>query len=68
MAQVVGQLGDTLGREVAMTEMFQYPTIRALAEYLEGNGDGGRQAVGVSQERGAGRRDRMRRRRHATSR
>jgi acyl carrier protein len=34
MLQVNGKLREALGREVSMIDMFQYPTVSALAEYL----------------------------------
>jgi amino acid adenylation domain-containing protein len=34
MLQVNGKLREALGREVSMVDMFQYPTVSALAEYL----------------------------------
>ena len=34
MLQVNGKLREALGREVSMVEMFQYPTVSALAEHL----------------------------------
>jgi amino acid adenylation domain-containing protein len=36
MIEVQARLGEALGREVAMVDLFQYPTIAALAEHLEG--------------------------------
>jgi acyl carrier protein len=34
LIQVQGQIGRVLQREVPVTELFQYPTIRALADFL----------------------------------
>jgi amino acid adenylation domain-containing protein len=36
MARVHHRLHETLGREISMVELFQYPTIDALAKYLSG--------------------------------
>jgi hypothetical protein len=41
MAEVRARLGDRLGREVAMVDLFRYPNIRALAAYLDGAGGAG---------------------------
>ena len=34
LVQVQARLRDALGREIAIVEMFQYPTIRAMASHL----------------------------------
>ncbi len=44
MAQVQSQLRDVLQQEVSMVELFQYPTISALAQHLSGESE--RQATG----------------------
>ena len=36
--QVVRQLGEQLGREVPIVELFQYPTVRTLTAHLASNG------------------------------
>ncbi len=36
MARVHHRLNETLGREISMVELFQYPTIDALVKYLSG--------------------------------
>ena len=36
MAQAHNLLRDMLGREISMIELFKYPTISALAKYIEG--------------------------------
>ncbi|HVR08627.1 MAG TPA: phosphopantetheine-binding protein [Thermoanaerobaculia bacterium] len=40
MAQVQGRLQDALGRDVPVTELFRFPTIRSLAARLEGDAAG----------------------------
>ena len=37
LVQMHGALGERLGRTLAVTDLFQYPTIRSLAEYVGGN-------------------------------
>ncbi|HWS53455.1 MAG TPA: amino acid adenylation domain-containing protein, partial [Pyrinomonadaceae bacterium] len=38
LIQAQSKLREALGREVAMVDLFKYPTVRALAAYLEGDG------------------------------
>ena len=72
IGEVNGKLQKLLNRSIPMTAMFQHPTISALADYLAQTVDGSpstsprddeASALSASQERGATRRERMRRRR-----
>ncbi len=66
VARLAERLGEELGRVVSLVDVFQFPTVGALAAHLgAGAGDvasgaeaGGQDEAGA---RGAGRRDRMRR-------
>ena len=40
MVRVRAQIAARLGADVAILDLFRYPTIRALADHLNGNGDG----------------------------
>ena len=44
LVQVQARLRETLGREVPMTVLFQHPTVRALAAWLDGEDDDGARA------------------------
>jgi acyl-CoA synthetase (AMP-forming)/AMP-acid ligase II/NAD(P)-dependent dehydrogenase (short-subunit alcohol dehydrogenase family) len=63
MAQVSAALLAGLDREVSLTEMFQYPTVRSLAEYLSQSPSGPSAELETSQTRGAKRTQKMRARR-----
>ena len=62
-AQALYLLRGRLGRELALTDVFRFPTVRALAQYL-GSGDDGA-AVRASRDRAEARRDILARRRLA---
>lgn len=49
--QVQGRLRRTLGLEPSITDLFRFPTVRALAEFLAASGGGAPAAVQVSAER-----------------
>lgn len=60
------QLKDVVGKELSITDMFRFPTIRSLADYLnqDSNGANGTQtAVEKSADRAASRREAMMQRR-----
>jgi amino acid adenylation domain-containing protein len=56
-------LRRAIGRELRVVELFRYPTVRALAAMVDGNGTGTDTAVERAARRGAARRDRGRQRR-----
>ena len=62
MVRASTRLSEAVGRRVSLVEMFGYPSVRALAEYL---GDGGSSdtAIKQSQDRAQTRREAMQRRR-----
>lgn len=63
MAQVNAELKKVLKKDISVTEMFQYPSIGAVAEYLAKTQDlQPSPALGQSQTRGAERRRKIRRR------
>jgi acyl carrier protein len=53
LARVQAGIQERLGREVAMVDLFRFPTVRTLAAHLEGGEDG----EGESAERGQARAD-----------
>ncbi|MCB8949260.1 MAG: hypothetical protein H6653_14715, partial [Ardenticatenaceae bacterium] len=58
------QLKAIVEKEISITDMFRFPTIRALADYLNEDGDNGTQtAVEQSVDRAASRREAMMQRR-----
>jgi mycobactin peptide synthetase MbtE len=63
MAVVQHRLGEVLGREIPLVDLFRYPNVRALAAYLDGaaGGDG----IGLAAQRAATRRERVRNRRQS---
>ena len=64
MATVNGRIKRELEREIAMTDMFQHPTIRAVAKFLAGEKDERAEAeFAQSEARGARRRERLKKRR-----
>jgi hypothetical protein len=67
IVQVQRQLKQTLGREVAIVDMFRHPTIAALARYLKSDADGLDDAVQKGLDRAAQRRAQLRRRQAAGS-
>lgn len=60
--QVQGRLKRALGRNVSLTDLFRFPTVRALAQFLGGKDDGEAQ-IQVAEDRGRARLDGMDRRR-----
>ncbi|HEX9729017.1 MAG TPA: MupA/Atu3671 family FMN-dependent luciferase-like monooxygenase [Gemmatimonadales bacterium] len=60
--QVQSRLRDATKRDISVTEIFQYPTIRTLAEHLAAEGGNGA-AVLASVDRAAARKESMARRR-----
>jgi acyl carrier protein len=70
VARMQEKLREALGREVSVVDIFQYPTVGALAAHLEPAGAAEEagvakadEAARASAERGAGRREMMQRRR-----
>jgi SAM-dependent methyltransferase/acyl carrier protein len=64
MVRASTRLSEAVGRRVSLVEMFGYPSVRALAEYL-GDGDVGGTAIKQSQDRAQTRREAMQRRRES---
>ncbi len=62
LARVQALLGERLGRELGMVELFQHPTVSALARHLEARGAGA-PALAEAERRAAGRLARLARRR-----
>jgi acyl carrier protein len=60
--RVLGRLREATGRSLAITDMFRFPTVRALARHLAAGTDDG-QAMSESHHRGAARRGMLTRRR-----
>jgi natural product biosynthesis luciferase-like monooxygenase protein len=60
------RLVEAFGREVPITDLFRFPTVRALAEHLGSEGAG--PSLGPARDRGALRRDRIAQRRAARGR
>ncbi|HEX8337891.1 MAG TPA: amino acid adenylation domain-containing protein, partial [Pyrinomonadaceae bacterium] len=63
VVEVQRRLREELGREVSVVEMFQFPTVSALARRLREGAGGGAESVGRGQGRAEARRGMMRRRR-----
>ena len=63
MVQASSRLSTLLGRRVSLVDMFKYPTVRALAEYLGHPEEGDTEAMQTSQGRGQARREAMQKRR-----
>jgi natural product biosynthesis luciferase-like monooxygenase protein len=55
------RLNETLERNLAITDLFRFPTVKSLAEHLSGDGAGG--SLQASQDRAAARRQAMANRR-----
>jgi hypothetical protein len=53
------RLRETFRRDLAITDLFRFPTVRSLASFLGDSGDRRDVALQASAERGAARRDRM---------
>jgi acyl carrier protein len=62
IVQVLAKVRETTGRHLPMTDLFRFPTIRALGAHLASGGDD-EAALEASQDRGAARRERLQRRR-----
>lgn len=56
LVQVHEQLQQRFGREIVLVEIFNHPTVRALASHLEGNGT----AIAAATERAGDRSDKLR--------
>jgi acyl carrier protein len=65
IARMQQALREALGQEVSVVELFQYPSVGALAAHLESRGDTAAPAAEAAQgtERGQSRREMMRRQR-----
>jgi acyl carrier protein len=63
MVALQTRLVDSVGHEIPIIDLFRYPTVRALAAYLGGDGPGSE--LERAERRAALRRERLRRRRHA---
>ncbi|MGH3877996.1 MAG: amino acid adenylation domain-containing protein [Actinophytocola sp.] len=63
VAQVTSRLSDRLGRPVAVTDLFEHPTVEALARHLGGDDTGAAHAA--PDDRAAARRDALARRKRA---
>ena len=64
MVRASTRLSEAVGRRVSLVEMFGYPSVRALAEYL-GDGEAGATKIKQSQDRAQTRREAMQRRRES---
>ena len=62
IVQVLAKVREATGRHLPMTDLFRFPTIRALAAHLASGGDD-EAALEASQDRGAARRELLQRRR-----
>jgi natural product biosynthesis luciferase-like monooxygenase protein len=62
MVRASSRLGEALGHKVSLVDMFEHPTIRALASHLGEGADGDAEALVQSQSRAQTRREAMRRR------
>jgi len=67
LVQVSSKLEKALGREVRIVDLFQYPTVGALAGYLAGHEPSERKRVTESQHRGAQQREVLLRYRRAAT-
>jgi acyl carrier protein len=65
MVQANSRLREALSRNVSLVEMFRFPTVRSLAEHLDGGSEQVAVAMQSSQDRGQTRKDAMQRRREA---
>ncbi|HTR46284.1 MAG TPA: amino acid adenylation domain-containing protein [Verrucomicrobiae bacterium] len=63
MVQVHGQIRRSLDVEISMMDLFRYPTVKSLAEYLR-KGSGEAPALQKAQDRATMRREAMTRRKH----
>ena len=63
VVHVLNRLRESCDRPLAMTDLFRFPTIQSLAEYLGGEDEGPDKSTRVAQDRAATRRDRMSQRR-----
>ncbi len=62
IVQVLAKVREATGRHLPMTDLFRFPTIRALGAHLASGGDD-EAALEASQDRGAARRELLQRRR-----
>lgn len=58
------QLKEVVDKELSITDMFRFPTIRALVDYLNLDGNGSQTAVAQSKDRAANRREKLAQRRN----
>ena len=65
MVQANNRLREALDRRVSLVEMFRFPTVRSLAEHLDGGAEEEAELMKSSADRGAGRKDALARRREA---
>ena len=65
MVQATARLGEVLGRRLSLVEMFRFPTVRSLAEHLDGGQEQDSEAMKQSHERGHSRKEALQRRREA---
>jgi amino acid adenylation domain-containing protein len=68
MAEVRTRLAAELGHSVSMVELFQYPTVRSLAEYLAGRDTARTDSLAAAEQRAEDRRRRSARRRRTADR
>jgi natural product biosynthesis luciferase-like monooxygenase protein len=66
--EVLVRLRESTGRQLPITDMFRFPTVRALAAYLSANEPPVGDSVVAGSDRGALRRDRLTRRRDTRTR
>jgi hypothetical protein len=65
MVALQARLTEPVGHEVPILDLFRYPTVRALAGHLDGDGDGAGSEVERGERRAARRRQHQGRRRDA---
>jgi len=65
MVQATARLGEVLGRRLSLVEMFRFPTVRSLAEHLDGGQEQDSEAMKQSHDRGHSRKEALQRRREA---
>jgi len=62
VVQVLSKLREATGRQIPITDVFRYPTVRSLARALGGESSAQSSALSQSEERGAARRELLQRR------
>jgi len=63
VVQVLAHVREVLGRNLPITDVFRFPSVRALAGYLGGGDRASTEALDSSEERGSARRGLLERRR-----